>query len=89
MKNKMVGGKINVSFNLHEEGINASVTDNGPGISAEKRSMDSSGHKSIGMTLTKKRLEILSNNEVFKVSTVLDNEGVVTGTKVSMVIPIS
>jgi len=88
MKNKTEGGKINVCFNLHEKGINASVSDNGPGISAEKRSMDSSGHKSIGMTLTKKRLEILSNSDVFNVSSILDNEGVVTGTKVSMVIPI-
>lgn len=88
MKNKIEGGKIIVSFNQSNQGIEASVTDNGPGISAEKRSMDSSGHKSIGMTLTKKRLEILSNNDVFKVSSVLDNEGVVTGTKVSLVIPL-
>ena len=89
MKNKTEGGKIKVSFNHHLNGVEASVTDNGPGITAEKRSMDSSGHKSIGMTLTKKRLEILSNNEAFKVSPILDKEGVVTGTMVNIVIPIS
>lgn len=88
MKNKKEGGKILVSFAQHEIGIHASVTDNGPGYSAEIRSLDSSGHRSVGMTLTKNRLEILSRKNSFFMKPILGPDGKAEGTVAEILIPV-
>lgn len=89
MKNKTEGGKIMISFKEENDQILASVTDNGPGVSTEKRSMDSSGHRSVGMTLTKKRLEILSGKDTFTMKHVIGPDGVPAGTQINILIPMS
>jgi anti-sigma regulatory factor (Ser/Thr protein kinase) len=88
MKNKTEGGRITVAFSQDKNVINVSVTDNGPGFSVGKRSLDSSGHRSVGMTLTKNRLEILSSNESFSMVSIVSEDGSNIGTQVNIVIPV-
>lgn len=88
MKNKRDGGKIVISFKQSNNLIHVAVSDNGPGFDIEKRSHDSSGHRSVGMTLTKSRLEILSNQDSFSMTPLIDENGLQAGIRVDIVIPI-
>ena len=78
-------GMIDISFSMEDNILIATVTDNGPGIFHTEKNKTS--HKSIGMTLTKRRLELLdggSSNELVKVTEILGNEGKVLGTKIEV-----
>jgi len=88
IKNKTAKGKITISFRQQQNDLKVTVTDNGPGFSVQERIQDGSGHKSVGMTLTKKRLEILSGKDNFSMTPVITEKGHTEGTQVHIVIPI-
>jgi hypothetical protein len=89
ISNKMKDGKINISFTQKGDKLHVKVCDNGPGVSTVERALNVSGHKSVGMTLTKHRLEILSQKDSFFMKPVIGPDGKAEGTEVEIVIPIA
>ena len=92
MANKQNGGKISIRFRPGGQGpkgasggILATVTDNGPGIGQANQKKP--GHRSVGMSLTQRRLELLGGTEgggMVKVSEITGPDGQVGGTKVEV-----
>jgi LytS/YehU family sensor histidine kinase len=82
-------GKINLYYILDGKYLLVTVTDNGIGIEASKKlnKNRSSMHKSVGMSITQKRLELLdegnSDKKVF-IEEIKDRKGEVLGTKVEV-----
>ncbi|MCB0735847.1 MAG: histidine kinase, partial [Bacteroidetes bacterium] len=80
-------GEVKLLFQLEEEHLQVSITDNGVGIEQSRR-LQKHGqplHKSVGMTITKKRLELLSGQgQHGRVETeeLKDEHGEVLGTRV-------
>lgn len=91
MKNRIAGGKIEISFEVNETFLLTKVTDNGPGIHEDKSKFTQDSHKSVGMTLTKHRLEILSednNQNSYHIHNLRSEKGEVIGTCVTLSIPL-
>ncbi len=93
LANKEGNGKIDIDFQRKNDKLFITVTDNGIGIETSKKLKAgiASSHKSVGMTITKHRLEMLSGNGEngnVKIEELKDELGNVTGTKVSLNIPI-
>jgi len=86
-------GKIDIDIKVVNTTLLITVTDNGIGIEASKKQKAgiASSHKSVGMTITKRRLEMLSGNEEtgkIQVEELKDEFGKVVGTSVSLQIPL-
>jgi hypothetical protein len=84
-------GRINLYYMLQGDYLVVTVTDNGIGIEASKKSKSAhaSFHKSVGMTITGQRLELIdANNKEGKVNVeeIKDRKGEVLGTKVELMI---
>lgn len=89
MKNKQEGGLITVFFAQSDQFLLATITDNGPGISSPTDTP--SGHRSVGMMLTHRRLDLLSDQrpgESFATTPILNEQGEIRGTQASLRIPI-
>ena len=70
------------------------VSDNGPGISTTKAQKQQNKsiyrHKSLGMTITQRRLEMLNHpGYELQVQEPLDENGKITGTIITIKLPIS
>ncbi len=78
MHKKMEGGKINIAFTKDKDILKVSISDNGDGTQAPRRPK----HKSVGVTITKKRLAHINatQNEDFNMH--IDKEG--QGTRVNL-----
>jgi len=90
LMNKNEKGKITIDLDKKEEYLFCTIEDNGIGrkkageIKAERRMKQ----KSVGMSITKERLGIISNNDSnVKVLDLKNNEGNAMGTKVIIKIP--
>jgi ligand-binding sensor domain-containing protein/signal transduction histidine kinase len=86
-------GKIDIDFKQKNDSLFITITDNGIGIEASKKQKAgiASSHKSVGMTITKRRLEMLSGNSEtgnIEVQELKDENGKVVGTKVTLQIPL-
>ena len=86
MKAKEKGGKVAIDFHPLGKQVVVTITDNGPGIrQSAKQPLD---HKSVGMTLTQRRLELLHNSPdkegLVQVFEIKDEKGEVLGTKVQV-----
>lgn len=87
-------GRIELFYLLHGNYLVVTVTDNGIGIEQSKKlnsGINSSLHKSVGMTITQKRLELLDDTKDDKkvfIEEVKDREGKVLGTKVEVKIKV-
>ena len=81
-------GKITLYYLMVGKYLVVTVTDNGIGIEKSKsQKQNSSLHKSVGMTITQKRLEILDEGNKDKkvdIKEVKDRHGEVLGTKVEV-----
>ncbi|MDZ4823591.1 MAG: histidine kinase [Flavobacteriales bacterium] len=82
-------GKIDLYYILDGKYLLATVTDNGIGIEQSKKQKagKESLHKSVGMTITQKRLEILDEGNADKkvsIEEIKDRHGEVLGTKVEV-----
>lgn len=80
-------GKINLYYIQKGDYLYATVTDNGIGIEQSKKMKKDSLHKSVGMTITQKRLEMLDEGNTDKkvhIEEIKDRKGEVLGTKVEV-----
>lgn len=93
IKDKTGGGQISVVFSKTDNDLVVTVTDNGPGFSPTKAATpDTGGHKSVGITLTQHRLEILSGEtgmKAFQSENITDAEGKILGSRIVLHIPIN
>ena len=90
MKNKTEGGQINIHFEKKNDVMLVSITDNGPGFSSNDHH-ETKDHKSFGMSLTKKRLHLLTNfgeGNSFASTNLTGSNGEVIGSRVSISIPL-
>ncbi|MGH1432830.1 MAG: histidine kinase [Lewinella sp.] len=93
MEKKTGDGKIVIQYELAEESLQVKIIDNGPGISATKaqkhKTQSKYQHKSLGMTITQRRLEILNNEDYnFLIEEPKDEHGNIVGTTVTINIPV-
>lgn len=81
-------GKINLYYIQQGKYLYATVTDNGIGIEqSKKQKKGESLHKSVGMTITQKRLEMLDEGNTdpkVKIAEIKSRKGEVLGTKVEV-----
>ena len=94
MEQKNGDGEIIIAYTLAGKNLRVSIEDNGPGISAtkaEKAKFDSKyKHKSLGMTITQRRLNILNQNKYeLLVEEPRTPDGQITGTRVVVFIPLT
>ncbi len=87
MKNKTEGGRISIVFSQKEGALIATVVDNGPGIDSDGADHPVTGHKSVGMTLTQRRLEILAGQQALLRENILAADGTVQGMRVVLHVP--
>ncbi|WP_020534373.1 sensor histidine kinase [Lewinella cohaerens] len=93
MEKKTGDGKIVIQYKLAGEGLLVKIIDNGPGISVTKaqkhKNKSKYQHKSLGMTITQRRLEILNHEDYnFLVEEPRDDHGNIVGTTVTINIPV-
>jgi sensor histidine kinase YesM len=92
MKNKTEGGRISIVFSQNEGCLCAEVSDNGPGMGGGGRDENASGHKSVGMMLTERRLEMLAGRgegQVFQEENIAGTDESAQGTRVRVRIPLA
>lgn len=82
-------GKIDLYYMLVGRYLLATVTDNGIGIEASRKLKDGTQalHKSVGMSITQKRLQLLDEGDAdpkVKIEEITDRHGEVLGTKVEV-----
>lgn len=85
MKNKTEGGRIAISFSEEAGTLVATVTDNGPGFATDGDQATEGSHKSVGMMLTQRRLEVLSDRpgeKTFLRENIIAVDGTTQGTRV-------
>jgi tetratricopeptide (TPR) repeat protein len=85
---KQEKGKIDISFELENEALLCTITDNGVGLEASQKLKEQSVsiHKSMALDITKKRLEMMETTTRKKsfvtINEVKDADGQILGTKV-------
>ncbi len=81
MAGKKSGGLVEVIFQHQSNGIDVIIRDNGGGFNASYKPKN---HKSVGMTITRSRLELLNNSggDTVNVKTITDATGHEIGTEV-------
>ena len=87
------GGRIEVLFSIKDEQLHCEIIDNGVGRkrAQEIKKENKKGHQSVALEVTQKRLGALNTNgsyEHFSIEDVLNKDGEVGGTKVSLVLPL-
>lgn len=90
LQGRKSGGKVSVAFSAEGENLEIEISDNGKGFESEPAEAPRlSGHKSVGMLLTQKRLDLLNGKEMPVLNTpVEDANGNICGTAVKIRIPI-
>jgi signal transduction histidine kinase len=84
-------GKISIDFRKSDNKLFVTIEDNGIGINQSLKQKKSSLHKSVGMTITKQRLEILNGKKsmpYLQIKELKNEEGKVAGTSVKLEINI-
>jgi len=86
-------GLINVVFEIEQERLSCIIEDNGVGRkkAAEVNKARKAGHQSTAIAVTKQRLESLRQNKnytAFQIEDVLNSNGEVNGTKVTLRMPL-
>jgi hypothetical protein len=94
LHNESENGKIKVAIHLIDGLIHVRIIDNGIGIEASQANKlikDKNDHKSSGLSLTKKRIELIHTIEKtsfqFKILDLNNEEGITTGTEISFTLP--
>lgn len=89
LSNQQQGGHVSVFFEEEGQHLLATVRDNGKGMKTPDTSVKSPLHKSVGMSITGRRLELLTKlpaHQTVRVADALNDSGVVSGTVVSILI---
>jgi len=95
LMHKQGKGKITISLKKNNNTLQCTIEDDGIGRkkAQEYKSKNKITHKSLGMTITKERLQILNNLNANNLSVVItdlsDEKDMPTGTKVDIFIPIN
>ncbi|WP_367388797.1 sensor histidine kinase [Lewinella sp. LCG006] len=94
MEGKKEGGKISVNYQDRDDYLLVTISDNGPGISTTKaqklQNKSIYRHKSLGITITQRRLEILNHpGYELQVEEPRDDNGKIIGTIIKLQLPIS
>lgn len=95
MKNKAQGGRIALQFSKIKECLAVTIRDNGPGFDSGANSQNpeqETGHKSVGIGLTKNRLELLGDNSsgaAFTQENLMSADGNIIGAQVCLLLKIS
>jgi ligand-binding sensor domain-containing protein len=90
VRDKKDKGLIRIEFSLKEKSLHVCISDNGPGFSVV-RNGDDPQHKSVGMTLTKNRLQLLSgssNGHLYCQENLTAADGKIAGAMVIIEIPV-
>lgn len=90
IRNQSGEGKIDVGFTKEQRMLRITITDNGPGFITSHTHEDPL-HKSVGMTLTRHRLELLSGNvdgRTYTQENLTGPDNDVLGSKVTILIPV-
>jgi len=87
------GGRIEVLFSIKGEHLHCEIIDNGVGRkrAQEIKKENKKGHQSVALEVTQKRLGALNREggyEHFRIEDVLNVDGEIGGTKVSLVLPL-
>lgn len=91
---KQEKGKIDITFELEDENLLCTISDNGVGLEASQKLKEQSVsiHKSMALDITKKRLEMMETSTQKKsfvtIEEIVDENGVVKGTKVVLHLPV-
>ena len=95
IQNRESKGRVGVLFSRKGDNLEVTVTDNGTGFSLGEKDAGQSAnaHKSVGMMLTQKRLDLLAgatplHQQSLLHETIYNEEGVVCGTCMRILIPI-
>src|SRR5690606_28543139 len=90
---KNENGKILITFEKLNDHLKCVIFDNGIGREAavaRNKERSPATHRSVGLSITQKRLQLLNNNEVKDLSVTIqdlkDDQGKATGTKVVLYI---
>lgn len=88
MSGRDSGGKIVLEFSIENGQLLVKVSDNGKGYSEENKYSAGIKHKSAGMNITKKRLEMLgaSKDNAIQVRALINEDGQINGTEVRVLI---
>ncbi len=89
-KSKKEKGELRIIFRQVNSSIKCSVMDNGVGYKNSVEKTSNEKHKSLGMTITKERIELLSSNDELAEVKIIDLKEVdnsKTGTKVEIILP--
>jgi len=91
---KQEKGKIVISFEVENDTLLCTITDNGVGIEASQKLKEQSVsiHKSMALDITKKRLEMMESTTQKKsylnIAEMVDGSGKIIGTKVVLHLPV-
>ncbi|WP_367388798.1 histidine kinase [Lewinella sp. LCG006] len=93
MEQKKGDGIIIIRYEQKATELQVKIIDNGPGISVTKaqkqKNKSKYQHKSLGMTITQRRLEILNHKDYhFQIEEPKDDQGKTLGTTVTINIPV-
>ena len=91
MEQKEGDGQITISYRKIDEQLKITIEDNGPGITYTKRLKEANkskfSHRSAGMTITQKRIELLSSPYcTVRIFEPKDQDGKVLGTTVELLL---
>lgn len=82
-------GLIQIAYSLVQNHLKISIQDNGIGIYQSQKKKNNSLHKSVGMTITNKRLELLSpKSEIdhLKIEELKGDDGKIQGTRITLLV---
>ena len=90
LSKKKEKGRVTVHFSKEDGCLNVRIRDNGPGFQPNAKKKRNGNHKSVGMTITQKRLELLGNHpeKAVQISTIDGAEGA-SGTEVKILIELN
>ncbi|QTD38241.1 histidine kinase [Polaribacter batillariae] len=80
-------GKITISFEIKQQYLECTITDNGIGFYQSKKTNNNTSHKSVALKITKERIENLSKKGSFTIEEIKE-ENHILGTKVWFKIPL-
>jgi tetratricopeptide (TPR) repeat protein len=90
LMHKKGSGLVTISFFVEQDILHCAIVDNGVGrsVAAKSGSKPSQAHKSMGIRITRERLELINrelNDEVFfNIEDMVDKSGEASGTKVNL-----
>ncbi len=91
---KIGNGRIDINFDITENNLICTITDDGIGLTKSKQLKENSvkAHQSMALEITKKRLEMMENSSnnksELKIEEILNNNNEAIGTKVVLNLPI-